>query len=215
MAARLPHAAALLVALLWGQAQAQTIALAGVLGQRALLVVNGGTPRSMAVGDNYQGIKVLAVRGDQAELEIGGQRIAVRLGESPASVGRRATEGSSRIVLNADSSGHFISQGRINGQLMQYMVDTGATTMAIGAPEAERMGIVYKTGKPGNYSTANGIVQGWRIQLDTVRIGDVELIGLDAVVLPVSMPYVLLGNNFLARFMMTRSNEQMVLERRN
>lgn len=208
-------AATLLAVLLWGQAHAQTVALTGVLGQRALLMVNGGAPRSVAVGDAYQGVKVLAVRGDQAELQFGGKTVTVRLGDSPASVGQRLPQGSGRIVLTSDSRGHFISQGRINGQLIQFIVDTGATTLAIGAPEAERMGIAFKSGAPVHMSTANGATQGWRIRLDTVRIGDVELHGLDAVVVPMAMPYVLLGNNFLARFQMTRSNEQMVLERRN
>lgn len=207
-------AAVLLAALLWGQAQAQTVGLAGVLGQRALLMVNGGAPRSLGVGDTYQGIRVLAVAGDQAELEISGRRVTVRLGDSPANVGKPGAAGGTRIVLTSDSRGHFISQGRINGQLMQFMVDTGATTLAIGAPEADRMGIGYKHGAPVRMSTANGVVQGWRILLDTVRVGDIEIAGLEAVVVPMSLPYVLLGNNFLARFQMTRSNEQMVLERR-
>lgn len=208
-------AATLLLAVPWGQAHAQTVGLAGVLGQRALLMVNGGAPRSVAVGETHQGVKVTAVGGDQAELEIGGKRLTVRLGDSPASVGSRGAQGDGRIVLTSDSRGHFISQGRINGKLMQFMVDTGATTLAIGAPQADRMGLVYKTGEPVNMSTANGVTQGWRIRLDTVRVGDVEINSLDAVVVPMPMPYVLLGNNFLARFQMTRNNDQMVLERRH
>lgn len=216
MALRLHQAAgALLAALVAGQAQAQAVALTGVLGQRALLMVNGGAPRSVAVGETYQGVKVLAVQGDQAQLEVGGRRIAVRLGDSPASVGTRGPNASGRIVLKSDSRGHFIGQGRINGQLMQFMVDTGATTVSLGAPDAERMGIAYKNGAPVTMNTANGQAQGWRIRLDSVRVGDLELSSLDAVVVPLAMPYVLLGNNFLARLQMTRSNEQMVLERPN
>ena len=64
-------------------------------------------------------------------------------------------------------------------------------------------------------STANGVAQGWRIRLDSVRIGDVEVFGIDAVVTPQPMPYVLLGNSFLGQFQMTRTNDQMVLEKRN
>ena len=52
------------------------------------------------------------------------------------------------------------------------------------------------------------------MQLDSVRIGDVEIYGVDAVVVPDGMPYVLLGNSFLSRFQMRRDNDQMVLERR-
>jgi aspartyl protease family protein len=47
-----------------------------------------------------------------------------------------------------------------------------------------------------------------------VRVGDVMVSGVDAVVTPVGMPYVLLGNSFLSRFQMNRNNDQMVLERR-
>ena len=94
------------------------------------------------------------------------------------------------------------------------MVDTGATLLAIGVTEADRMQLDYKNAQPVRINTANGVSQGWQIRLDTVRIGDVELTGLDAVIVPASMPYILLGNNFLAQFQMTRTSDQMVLERR-
>ena len=52
------------------------------------------------------------------------------------------------------------------------------------------------------------------MKLASVRIGDVEVYDVDAVVSPQPMPYVLLGNSFLTRFQMKRDNDQMVLERR-
>ena len=58
------------------------------------------------------------------------------------------------------------------------------------------------------------MVDVWRVKLDSVRVGDVEVRGVDAAVLPNTMPYVLLGNSFLSRFQLTRNNDQMVLERR-
>jgi aspartyl protease family protein len=48
-----------------------------------------------------------------------------------------------------------------------------------------------------------------------VRLNDVEVREVDAVVTPTSMPFVLLGNSYLARFQMSRNSEQMVLEKRN
>ena len=196
-----------------GAAAAQAVALSGILGSKALLVVNGSAPRGVAVGESHQGVKVVAVGRDDAVLEIDGARSTVRLGEAPVSVGARG--GSQRIVLAGDSRGHFVSQGQINGRAMQFMVDTGATTVAIGQPDAERMGLNYKAGQPVRMATANGMAQGWRLKLDTVRIGDVQVYGVDAVVTPQSMPYVLLGNSFLTEFQMTRHNDQMVLEKRN
>ncbi len=195
-----------------GAASAQAVALSGILGSKALLVVNGSAPRGMAAGESHQGVKVVSVGRDDAVLEIDGARRTVRLGEAPVSVGARGA--SQRIVLAGDSRGHFVSQGEINGRAMQFMVDTGATTVAIGQPDAERMGLNYKSGQPVRMGTANGVTQGWRLRLDTVRIGDVQVSGVDAVVTPQAMPYVLLGNSFLSTFQMTRTHDQMVLEKR-
>lgn len=215
MPPRLRPALAMLLAAAWLlPAQAQTVVLTGVLGKRALLMVDGGGPRTLAEGESWRGVTVLSVARDQAQLDIGGQRVTVLLGASPANALGGVAAGSQRIVLQADGRGHFTGQGRINGQLMQFMVDTGASTLAIGAPEADRLGIAYREGRPVRLSTANGVAQGWAIQLASVRIGETHLVGLDAVVVPMAMPYVLLGNNVLARFQMTRTQEQMVLERR-
>jgi aspartyl protease family protein len=81
------------------------------------------------------------------------------------------------------------SQGSINGQIMQFVVDTGATTVAIGRPDAERMGLPYLSGQPVQMQTANGVSQGWRIQLHSVRIGDVEVFDVEAVVTPRPCPW--------------------------
>jgi aspartyl protease family protein len=185
-----------------------------MLGNKALLVLDAGAPRALGVGDEVQGVKVIAVTRDEATVEIKGVRRTLHLGEAPVSVGSRAGSGR-RIVLTADSRGHFVNSGLINGRMIQYMVDTGASTIAIGRADAERLGLAYQAGEPVRMSTANGIAQGWRLKLDSVRIGDVEVFGVEAIVTPQPMPYVLLGNSFLASFQMTRNNDQMVLEKRN
>lgn len=207
-----PALAALLLVAWLGQVQAQSVALTGVLGQRALLVVDGAGPRSVAIGETWRGVTLRALQGEQAELDIGGRRASVRLGGSPVDMGTAAVR--RRIVLQADGRGHFTGQGRINGQLVQFMVDTGASTVALGAPEAERLGIAYRSGRPVRLSTANGTAQGWAVRLASLRIGETELTDLEAVVVPQAMPYVLFGNNVLARFQMRSDPQQMVLEQR-
>jgi aspartyl protease family protein len=211
-----PSCLAALAALLFaGVAAAQNVALQGVLGSKALLIVEGAAPKAVAIGDSHNGVKVLSVLGDQAVLEFGGQRHTLRVGESQASVGGGgpASRGT-RIVLPAGSGGHFSTQGTINGKAVQFLVDTGATTVAMGLPTAERLGINYKAGQPSRSMTANGVVHTWRVRLASVRIGDVEVYDVEGSVLQADMPIVLLGNTFLTRFQMTRSNDQLVLERR-
>lgn len=198
-----------------GAAAAQSVALQGMLGSKALLIVNGSAPKSVAPGESHQGVKVLSTLGDQAVVEIGGKRHTLRVGDAPASVG--GSDGparGSRIVLTAGSGGHFTSQGAINGRAVLFMVDTGATAVSLSQSEAERVGLNYRQGRPVQMSTANGVAPAWFVKLGSVRVGDVEVYDVDAVVSPASMPFVLLGNSFLARFQMKRDNEQMVLERR-
>jgi aspartyl protease family protein len=193
----------------------QTVALAGVLGGKALLIVNGGTPKGVAPGETFQEVKVISAERDAATVEIGGKRLVLRMGDSPASVGTRGGSANGKvIVLTGDSSGHFFSQGSINGHLMQFMVDTGASSVAFSIAEAERMRLDYKAGQSVRMSTANGMTQAWRIKLPSVRVAEVEVYDVEAVVIPSPMPFALLGNSFLTRFQMTRNNDQMILEKR-
>ncbi|MFY7942233.1 MAG: retropepsin-like aspartic protease family protein [Burkholderiaceae bacterium] len=207
-----------LIAALWfgTSAWSQSVAINGTLGNKALLIVDGGFPKAVAVGEMHKGIKVVAIQGEQITLEMGGKRQTLRVGDAPASVGSGAGEqlSGNRVVLAAGPGGHFVTAGQINGRAVQFMVDTGATTIAMGVADANRIGLNYQNGQPVQMSTANGVTQGWRITLNTVRVGDVMVSGVDAVVTPVGMPYVLLGNSFLSRFQMNRNNDQMVLERR-
>lgn len=213
--------AAALACTLAGPAAAASpaVALTGILGSKALLVVNGTAPRALAAGESHQGVTVVSVGREEAVVALDGVRHTVRLGEAPVSVGSRGggarpSAGSQRVLLQGDSQGHFVGNGEINGQAMRFMVDTGATTVALGAPEAKRLGLRYENGAPVRMGTANGVAQGWRLRLDAVRIGDMEVRDVEAVVMPHALPFVLLGNSFLRGFQMSRNNEQMVLEKR-
>jgi aspartyl protease family protein len=62
--------------------------------------------------------------------------------------------------------------------------------------------------------TANGMVPVHRVMLTSVRVGDVQVYNVEALVVPGQMPYVLLGNSFLTRFQMKRENDVMTLEKR-
>jgi len=211
-----PALLALCLATLAGASNAQTVGLSGMLGGKALIIVDGSTPKTVAVGDSFKGVKVVSTQGDVAVLEIAGKRHSLRVGDAPASVGAGTAGESSggKIVLTAGLGGHFFTLGQINGRTTQMMVDTGATGVGISSKDADRMGINYKSGTPMLASTANGVIAGWRIKLNSVQVGEVIVREVDAAVTTGNMPYVLLGNSFLSRFQMTRTNDQMVLEKR-
>ncbi len=201
-------------------ALAQTVGLAGMLGSKALVIVDGSPPKGVAVGETYRGVKIVSTQGDQAVVEIGGTRHTLRVGDAPASVGSggatnaEGEPGGTRVVLTAGSGGHFSPMGQINGQTVQFLVDTGATSVAMSVADAERIGLNYRNAPMGQSSTANGVINTWRVKLASVKLGDVVVYNVDASVLPSGMPHVLLGNSFLTRFQMTRTNDQMVLEKR-
>lgn len=218
-AAALSALSALNLLLLCGLAPAawaQSVGLSGMLGGKALIIVDGAPPKTVAVGDSYKGVKIISTQGDQAVVEIAGKQHTLRVGDAPASVGGSGGDagGGNRIVLTAGSGGHFFTLGQINGKSAQMVVDTGATSVSMSVQDAQRMGLDYQSGQMVRMSTANGVIPAWRIKLSSVRVGDVSVHGVDAVVSSGSMPYVLLGNSFLTHFQMTRANDQMVLEKR-
>jgi aspartyl protease family protein len=147
---------------------------------------------------------------------IDGTRSTLLLGSGPVKENDPSTARSTQaIVLTAGSGGHFNTVGQINGKSVAFMVDTGATKVSMSQSEADRLGVDYKSGTHGLAETANGRVPVWAVTLNAVRVGDVEVANVEALVLPATMPHVLLGNSFLARFSMRRDNEVMRLEKRN
>lgn len=193
---------------------AQALSLAGVMGGKALLVIDGQT-QMLAVGASARGVKLLAVQGDSVRVERDGQVYDLRVGGAPASVGGGAKAGGGReIVLTAGPGGHFTTRGAINGQAVSFMVDTGATLVAMGRSDADRLRLDLSQARRGMTHTANGVVEVSQVTLTSVRIGDVEVYNVPAVVTPLAMPHILLGNSFLTRFQMRRENDVMRLEMR-
>lgn len=215
------HPAVCVAAVLWvlatlvgGVASAQSVVLAGRMGDRALLVVDGRA-QTVSIGSSASGVRLLRWVGEEAEVEVAGQKNQLRVGGTPAQVGAGArVMGGREIVMTASTGGHFTPAGSINGKAVSFMVDTGATLVAMGQDDAQRLGVDLKLARPGMSQTANGPVGVLMVTLDRVRVGEVELTQVAAVVLPQPMPFVLLGNSFLARFQMRRDNDVMRLELR-
>ncbi|MDR0275225.1 MAG: TIGR02281 family clan AA aspartic protease [Burkholderiaceae bacterium] len=193
---------------------AQSVTLQGTLGSKALLIVDNAPPQVVSPGESVGAVKLISASGEQAVVEIGGARHTLRVGEAPVNVGGALTSGGDTVVLTADTRGHFITQGSINNRPAQFMVDTGASLVALDAGEAARLGLDYQKGQKVLMSTANGVTAGYVIELEQIRIGDVTVYGVRAIVTPTSMPMILLGNSFLNRFNMRRDSDQMTLQRR-
>ena len=208
--------AALLFLSLCGAAAAADVNLNGVIGAKALVVIDGGKPRLLAAGETSpEGVKLISVAGESAVIEMGGKRETLTMGQSVRLAGGSRPVGGRSVTLIADSQGHFITIGAINGVTVRVMVDTGASLVSMSSTEARRLGINYTAGQKAFSSTANGVVPTYRVKIDAVRLGDVTLNNVDGMVhVGDNLPIVLLGMSFLNRMEMKRDGEKMVLTRR-
>jgi aspartyl protease family protein len=202
-------AAAALLATLAFAATAQTVTFNGMLGDRALLIVDGQA-QTIAVGATKAGVKLVRLDGSTAQIEVGGHQQSLRLGGTWAG-GAVAGGSGDRIVLPMGPGGHFTGTASINGHSTRFVVDTGATLVSIGRDEAARLGLDLSGGSGVSIMTANGAVGAVTLTLSSVRVGDVTLSNVPAVVTPQSIGVVLLGNSFLSRFQMRSDSDSLVL----
>ena len=194
-------------------AQAADVALIGVLGDKAaVLAFDGGEPKTVRVGQKWSGVTVISVERGQATVEIDGKQRVLMIGQHYR--GAAAPSGRQSVTLAADPRGHFVTEGAVNGNPVRFLVDTGATTVALPAADAVRLGIDYRKGKRALSSTAAGVVQTYVVRLDTVRLGSIELTSVEASVIEQGLDIALLGMSFLNRVEMKRDGHTMTLIRR-
>lgn len=182
----------------------------GLFSNKAMVSIDGGKPRIMAAGESKGGVKLISANSNGATFEIDGKRQTLGMGQSISS---SFAGGEKPVVkLTADGNGHFSTLGSINGYTTRFLVDTGATTVALSTSEAKRMGIDYQNGERGASSTANGVVPVYKVMLHNVKVGDISLNMVEATVIEgAGLPVVLLGMTFLTRVEMHRENSVLTL----
>ena len=127
-----------------------------------------------------------------------------------------ASKGKSNVTLYPDRGGHFFVDGSVNGTSVRFLVDTGATVVAMNSVIARRIGIDYrKSGRPGMASTPAGYVHTYDLTLNTVQVGNITLHNVAGSVIEGSHPReALLGMSFLGHLDMKRDGEKMELSER-
>jgi aspartyl protease family protein len=200
--------------LLAGAANATDVNVIGLFPNKAVVVIDGGAPRVLTVGQKpVEGVTLISTDRESATLDIDGQKKTLKIGQHQP--GPPPTSSSQSATLTADPRGHFVVDGQINGGSIRFLVDTGATTVALSSADATRLGIDYRKGRPATMGTANGMAAAYALKLDTVRVGDIVLNNVDAAVMEGNpMPFALLGMSFLNRMEMKRDGQTMVLIRR-
>jgi aspartyl protease family protein len=205
-----------LLCLLLAFALATEVSVVGLFRDKAVLVIDGGAPRTLAVGQvSPEGVKLLEANSRAATLEIGGQRQIIVLGERAAVVSAAISQGPRSVTLYPDARGHFITLGSVNGISVRFLVDSGASQVVLPVSEAQRAGIDYLHGRLGTSMTANGPVTVYRLNLASVKVGELELKNVAAEINSAPMSEGLLGMSFLGRVSMQRDGQHLILAQRD
>ncbi len=118
--------------------------------------------------------------------------------------------GRSMVVIQLDRSGHYLAEGAINGWPVTFLIDTGATDVALPESVARALGVDF--GPQVMVMTAAGAVSAWRTRLDSVSIGTITLTNVRATITRGPMEEVLLGMSFLKHFSLRQQGEQLIIE---
>lgn len=119
-------------------------------------------------------------------------------------------DGSREITLQRNRYGHYHATGTINGQPVEFMLDTGASDVSIPDSVAQRVGL--QRGVPRSYETANGIITAYATRLDSVGLGELELHQVRASINPhMEGETILLGMSVLKQLEFTQRGDTLII----
>jgi aspartyl protease family protein len=122
-----------------------------------------------------------------------------------------AIDGRHEITLQRNRWGHYVTSGKINGQVVTFMLDTGASDVSVPERLANELGL--RRGMEQQYNTANGVITGYRTTIDRISIGDIELHNVRASINPKDTDLdILLGMSFLNQLEYTQRGDQLILK---
>ena len=161
-----------------------------------------------------EGVRLLSADSDAAILEVDGREIRGTL-DGRVSTRKQAPQAQA-VQIWRDSLGMYATVGSINGMPVSFIVDTGATQVAMNAAEARRLGIDYRVvGTPSAITTASRIERAWAVTLESVKVGEILLRNVPGIVLEGPQPEkVLLGMSYLGRLKISNDGQVMTLQKK-
>jgi aspartyl protease family protein len=192
---------------------AADVEVLALFGERAMLRIDGEKHMLMKGQSTPGGIRLLDVSTEGASIEIDGDDRYYPLGVR-VRAHHRAPD-TEEVQIWRDPSGMFRTVGSINGLPVKFLVDTGASSVAMNSAQARRLGIDFRViGEPAAVMTASRLERVYRVRLDTVKVGAITLRNVEAVVLDGAQPdSPLLGMSFLGRLQMANDGRRLTLSR--
>jgi aspartyl protease family protein len=177
----------------------------------AVLIIDGKQTMLREGARSKEGVLLVSADGKQAVIEVEGKKQKLTLSRRIST--QFAQTARAEVTIPSGQGGHFFTMGLINGMPVQFLVDTGATSIAMNAQEAQRLGLDYRAGASIMMNTANGQAQGFVVVLPKVSVGNIELHQVDAIVSAGDSPtIILLGNSYLGRLDMSVNSGLLTLK---
>lgn len=204
-----------LILSLWGGicfAAAPDVQLNAILGKKVIATIDGEQYTLGQGESSSQGVVLVEVRGKLAIFEWEGQQFEL----TPSS--RISTQFEAKkaetVTIRRDASLHYLISGEVNGRSTPFVVDTGATLIAINAEHANRLGLKWQSSPAERVQTAGGITKAYSLTLEKVSIGGMVVHHVEAVVIPKQTTPALLGMSFLRHFEMNESDNVLTLKKK-
>ncbi len=193
---------------------ANALQLVGLFGEKSALLLVDGKQKVLKLGETYSGVTLINIANKVAVVDVDGKQQSLSLTRQVAKGGYKKPK-INTVRIASKSGGHYWVAGLINGFSVDFVVDTGATTLSMNASTAKRLGIDYSNGQLAQLSTANGLSEARVIRLDKVSVGEITKYNvLTTVTLSDALPVVLLGNSFLSGVNMRTEDGVLILESR-
>lgn len=192
---------------------AQDVRVVGLFSNTAVVKIEG-KQRLLKVGQiSPEGVELLSADTRMATLLIDGKQY--QMGLSRDLSGGYQERKTTSLQIDINDRGQYLTPGSINGRSVTFLVDTGATSVAMNSEMARILGIDFAAGQRGQSSTAGGIVTAYRVMLDSVKVGDIEVRNVRAAVLEGVYPtYVLLGMTYLSQVEMKENAGLLTLTKK-
>ncbi|MFW5425971.1 MAG: TIGR02281 family clan AA aspartic protease [Methylophagaceae bacterium] len=190
-----------------------SVVVVGLFSDQAVVEINHKQQLLKVGKTSPEGVKLISANSKKAVLEIDGIKRTYELGEHISS-SYSSTTAQAEVNL-WPTNGMYLTAGSVNGYTVDFLVDTGATAIALNAATAQRVGLDYLNAKKIGIKTASGTEIGYEVSLDSVQVGDITLNNVRAMVIDGEQPErALLGMTFLNQLEMVRTGEKMNLKQK-
>lgn len=192
---------------------APDVRLHGLFGKNAVLVINGKQRLLKQGKTSPEGVTLISTSKSEAVLEVDGERVTLGLSQHISSNFQAAKMAEVRIPRG--HNGHYYVSGFVNGHSVDFMVDTGASAVAINIHQAKALGIDYRNGESIQMNTAGGVTDARDVVLNKLTIGNITLYNVRCIVNMGSHPTMaLLGNSFLSKVQMIENEGVLLLKKK-